>query len=58
VYPIRTKALRAHRVLRFNLFVIEQDSNYGIRITFKEHAAVGVPVTLFSLAVLVVLVVV
>ena len=36
-----------------NLIVIEQASNYGIRITFKEHAAVGVPVTLFSLAVLV-----
>ena len=37
-----------------NLIVIEQASNYGIRITFKDHAAVGVPVTLFSLAVLVV----
>ncbi len=36
-----------------NLIVIEQAANYGIQITFKAHAAVGVPVTLFSLAVLV-----
>jgi len=36
-----------------NLIVIEQASNYGIQITFKEHAAVGVPVTLFSLGVLI-----
>jgi Na+/H+ antiporter NhaD/arsenite permease-like protein len=37
-----------------NLIVIEQASNYGIKISFKEHAAVGIPVTLFSLAVLVI----
>lgn len=37
-----------------NLIVVEQASNYGIKITFREHAAVGIPVTLFSLAVLVI----
>jgi Na+/H+ antiporter NhaD/arsenite permease-like protein len=36
-----------------NLIVIEQAANFGILVTFREHAAVGVPVTLFSLAVLV-----
>jgi Na+/H+ antiporter NhaD/arsenite permease-like protein len=36
-----------------NLIVIEQAANFGIQVTFREHAAVGVPVTLFSLAVLV-----
>jgi len=35
-----------------NLIVIEQASIYGIKISFKEHAAVGIPVTFFSLAVL------
>ena len=35
-----------------NLIVIEQSGNYGIEITFKEHALIGVPVTLFSLLVL------
>jgi len=35
-----------------NLIVIEQASIYGIKISFKEHAAVGIPVTLFSLAAL------
>ncbi|MEW6674345.1 MAG: anion transporter [Thermodesulfobacteriota bacterium] len=37
-----------------NLIVIEQAANYGIKITFREHARVGVPVTLMSLAVLIV----
>ena len=37
-----------------NLIVIEQAANFGIRVTFKEHALVGIPVTLLSLAVLVV----
>jgi hypothetical protein len=36
-----------------NLIVIEQAANFGIQVTFREHATVGVPVTLFSLAVLV-----
>jgi len=35
-----------------NLIVVEQASQFGIRITFKEHAAVGIPVTLLSLIVL------
>jgi hypothetical protein len=29
--------------------VVEQSANFGIRITFWEHAAVGIPVTLVSL---------
>jgi len=36
-----------------NLIVIEQAANFGIKITFREHAAVGVPVTLMSLIVLI-----
>ncbi|HHP7234879.1 MAG TPA: anion transporter [Desulfobacterales bacterium] len=35
-----------------NLIVIEQARNFGIDITFKEHARIGIPVTLFSLLVL------
>jgi len=35
-----------------NLIVVEQASYFGVRITFKEHAAVGIPVTLLSLAIL------
>jgi Na+/H+ antiporter NhaD/arsenite permease-like protein len=35
-----------------NLIVIEQARLYGVDLTFREHARVGVPVTLFSLAVL------
>lgn len=35
-----------------NLIVIEQAKMYGVEITFREHAGVGVPVTLFSLAIL------
>jgi Na+/H+ antiporter NhaD/arsenite permease-like protein len=37
-----------------NLIVIEQAKNFGVKITFKEHATVGIPVTLVSLVVLVV----
>lgn len=36
-----------------NLIVIEQAAAAGIRISFKRHAAVGVPVTLASLLILV-----
>jgi Na+/H+ antiporter NhaD/arsenite permease-like protein len=35
-----------------NLIVIEQARYYGIRITFKEHAKTGVPVTILSLVML------
>lgn len=35
-----------------NLIVIEQARPFGVVISFKEHAKIGVPVTLFSLAVL------
>jgi Na+/H+ antiporter NhaD/arsenite permease-like protein len=35
-----------------NLIVIEQAGNYGVEVTFKEHARIGIPVTLFSLLVL------
>jgi Na+/H+ antiporter NhaD/arsenite permease-like protein len=35
-----------------NLIVIEQAKIYGIHISFREHARVGVPVTLVSMAVL------
>ena len=31
-----------------NLIVIEQAGIFGIRITVKEHAAVGIPVTVVS----------
>lgn len=37
-----------------NLIVVEQAANHGIKITFREHAAAGVPVTLVSLSVLIV----
>jgi Na+/H+ antiporter NhaD/arsenite permease-like protein len=36
-----------------NLIVVEQASNFGIKITFRQHAAVGIPVTLISLMFLV-----
>lgn len=36
-----------------NLIVIEQAQTYGVTITFKEHARVGMPVTLISLLILV-----
>jgi Na+/H+ antiporter NhaD/arsenite permease-like protein len=36
-----------------NLIVIEQASAFGIKITFKEHAAVGIPVTVMSLLLLI-----
>ena len=36
-----------------NLIVIEQARNYGVNISFMEHARSGVPVTLFSIAVLI-----
>ena len=32
-----------------NLIVIEQASHYGIKISFREHARIGIPVTLASL---------
>ena len=32
-----------------NLIVIEQARLYGVAISFREHARIGVPVTLFSL---------
>jgi len=35
-----------------NLIVIEGARNLGIAVTFKEHARVGVPVTLLSLGIL------
>jgi len=35
-----------------NLIVIEGARNLGISVTFKEHARVGVPVTLLSLGIL------
>ena len=35
-----------------NLIVIEQAKKYGAEITFREHARVGIPVTVFSLLVL------
>ncbi|MGV1099789.1 anion transporter [Thiovibrio sp. JS02] len=39
-----------------NLIVIEQARKFAVRITFREHAAVGIPVTLFSLLLLVFLI--
>jgi Na+/H+ antiporter NhaD/arsenite permease-like protein len=36
-----------------NLIVIEQAKNHGVDVTFKEHARAGIPVTLFTLMVLV-----
>ncbi len=35
-----------------NLIVIEQAQRYGVRIGFREHARVGIPVTVATLAVL------
>jgi len=35
-----------------NLIVVEQASNFNIKITFYQHATVGIPVTLVSLIVL------
>jgi Na+/H+ antiporter NhaD/arsenite permease-like protein len=35
-----------------NLIVVEQAAALGIKISFKEHAVVGIPVTLLSLAIL------
>jgi len=35
-----------------NLIVVEQAANCNIRITFSEHARVGIPVTLLSLLIL------
>ena len=35
-----------------NLIVVEQASNYGIKISFSQHAIVGIPVTLASLLIL------
>ncbi|MEZ4735498.1 MAG: anion transporter [Caldilineaceae bacterium] len=36
-----------------NLIVIEQAQRYGVKLTFAEHARIGVPVTVLSLAVLI-----
>jgi len=38
-----------------NLIVIEQAKKFQIEISFKEHARIGIPITLFSLLVLVLL---
>lgn len=35
-----------------NLIVVEQAAAFGVRISFRQHAAVGVPVTVASLAAL------
>jgi Na+/H+ antiporter NhaD/arsenite permease-like protein len=35
-----------------NLVVIEQARKHGVEITFKEHARIGIPVTLISLLLL------
>ncbi|MBN1930664.1 MAG: anion transporter [Desulfobacterales bacterium] len=35
-----------------NLIVVEQASNFDIKITFRQHATVGIPVTVASLAIL------
>ncbi len=37
-----------------NLIVVEKASNHDVVISFKEHARIGIPVTLLSLLVLVV----
>jgi len=39
-----------------NLIVIEQAKRFGIDIRFREHAAVGIPVTFFSLLLLLLLI--
>lgn len=36
-----------------NLIVVEQAANFGIKISFWQHAAAGIPVTLVSLLVLI-----
>jgi Na+/H+ antiporter NhaD/arsenite permease-like protein len=36
-----------------NLIVIEQAKNFGVEISFKEHARIGIPVTLASLLILI-----
>lgn len=36
-----------------NLIVVEKASGHGVVISFREHARIGVPVTLLSLLVLV-----
>lgn len=36
-----------------NLIVVEKAAGHGLGITFREHARIGIPVTLFSLSVLV-----
>jgi Na+/H+ antiporter NhaD/arsenite permease-like protein len=35
-----------------NLIVVEQASHFGIGISFRQHAVVGIPVTLVSLAIM------
>lgn len=35
-----------------NLIVVEQAANFGIKINFRQHAAIGIPVTLLSMAIL------
>jgi len=35
-----------------NLIVVEQAAHFGIRISFRHHAGVGIPVTLVSLVIL------
>ncbi|MBN1627832.1 MAG: anion transporter [Deltaproteobacteria bacterium] len=35
-----------------NLIVVEQAGNCGVKITFRQHAAVGIPVTVSSLLIL------
>lgn len=35
-----------------NLIVVEQAAQYQIRVSFLQHAVVGIPVTLASLAIL------
>lgn len=37
-----------------NLIVVEQASNFNIKMTFSQHAAVGIPVTFVSLLILLV----
>jgi Na+/H+ antiporter NhaD/arsenite permease-like protein len=34
-----------------NIIVVEQAAHLGVRISWREHARVGVPVTLITLAV-------
>jgi len=33
-----------------NLIVVERAANFGVRISFAEHARVGIPITLVSMA--------